>query len=318
MISSGIPIPSTGSGSGSQVAYRWYGYGAPMASPNMNEPTTVAQADVPSNWYSQTGATAGAMPIPSGTGTITTTPVPSMLNAPALTRQMPRPVPFESVYGQTARSPVMQAQHSESTGRGTTPVATKIGGNVYTPPTTQAVALATPMTTGTLAQAKTNRHDLIPPPPLPTVRWQSPHQDAPPMPLLSNHNGTHEAVVSTPQRSPAANLLPPQPYVGEPPTSGMQRNTATVASASPTGYVARAKLDDAPQTTPLTGPLAEKIRYMGGQYARRISVETKADKSLIVTLEVTQASVAQAIATRIGDMPELAPYEIDFVVKIVR
>jgi len=279
-----------------RMAYRWYGYGAPVA---VDAPQIGERTQMPATWYEQTGATAGAMP--NGNS-----PQPTAMAAAPT-----RTIPFENAYG-----PLVRANYDA--GNAVALEQPKIGTVRYEPPT--PAARPQPPMQNALAQATARPHDLVPPPPLPPVRWQSPNSDVPPTPVgarptnaISVASNRQQPIRQAPanqattaqrpllaNRSPAANLLPPQPMH---------------AQAGVRNYVARGQsdADEAPAET-----LADRIQRACGQYAKVVEVQATSQTALKVTLIVGQSGYARPLADRIGALPELAAYEIDFEVRTAK
>ncbi len=313
------PLPPTGSPVSSHAmaaapapkpAYRWYGYGA--ASPQTKQPDS---KQVTQEWYSATGATAGAVP---------TTP------PPASTRpSVPMPM-------QMAQQPHRSMPSTEQISRPPRPVAPMLGAPSSIEPPLQQVRAEQPISTDPPRSRidaprmevprlyrdsapvpedppplPVKRHDLIPPPPIPSVQWQAPTASGI-VPTTPANRQPSQSTVSRqrtrsakmpeyrqPSRRPGVRLAAPKIIARA--QSGDGRNTTSRRS---------------PSVTDPWEPLRRRIQEQCGRYARNISVAPVGAGTLKVSFQVARSSIAEPLVNRIAQMPELGPYTVDFEVQI--
>jgi hypothetical protein len=146
--------------------------------------------------------------------------------------------------------------------------------------------------------------------------------------------------LAQPQTSaPAAPILPPTgaPIPGHVPYSGMGAQAAMTPTLPPTGAamatasavqparapVARAQSDAIPAAS-LASPelgtdvLRQRIAEACGGQAGSVEMQLVGQATLLVRFVVAQAPDAEAVANRIAAIPELAPYRVDFEVRVQR
>ncbi len=314
-------------------AYRWYGWGS--VTPGSNPLAPAGQYPRASaNWYSLTGATPGAFPVPVSNPSRVVPGTEPPTYGTARTQPMPQPVVPVST------PPVFQYDTPRyspppATGSkfmpGPAPTTTVSVPTITAPPVTKPVVTApvvpppsmTPppvVTAPTIpkVQPVTALPELPPVPPLPALPVvpsvvpsvePKPLETAPPVlpPSVTEVPAqdepkwapTEKPVVQPGTWAPAPDARPlPTMTPGEP-----------TSRAPGTPIVARAQGNDA---TP--DPLAALIKQVCQGRADGVEVRYTGTKKLQVCFEIRGATEAQKLVGDISKRPELTTYQIDFCV----
>jgi hypothetical protein len=310
-------------------AYRWYGYGgpAPAASPYNH---VGAYPDVSNQWYLQTGATPGAFPVQP---TASYRPVPGMLPPAAPTGPVPPRIsaaPMPAAQGAAVSfDEALRAVSSDEPP--TAPPVEPAVPIVQPPPETmpgKPVSQATPKA----APQGTVRADLVPPPPIPSVRWQSARTEGspersseapPPIPTALAGGAQEPGVIGSsrttyaaaaPARDRIAVLLPPVPQPEAPAARPQAASPARTTLGAPT-FVARAQSESTTER-PTRPTAADQIRAILGDKATGLQVTTVGPNAIKVSFRVALGHDAEPLVDRICRIPELASVQVDFEVAV--
>jgi len=299
-------------------AYRWYGWGSVTPGANPMAPTG-EYPKASANWYSITGATPGAFPVPvmnplrpapgaeppayaAGRPRVPTQPaVASGPTRPEET-EMPRYAPpSESKF---VGGPAAPAQPSAPPSAPQVPWRDPIS-----PPAPAPVATTLPAVPPTPAfEPMQPLAPALPPKPVPVgspsplptsvteppqfeeTQWQAPNQPTQVAP------GTWGPAGGTPSPEPAPPADPPPNWSGRAPVRPI---------------VARGQVSDNN-----SDPIAALIRQMCQGRATGVEVRKASQKKLIVCFEIRGAAEAQKLVAEISKRPELTAYQIDFCVVV--
>ena len=323
-------------------AYRWYGWGTVTPGANPFAPTGQFPK-ASANWYSITGATPGAFPVPvmNPLRTPPGTEPPNYSSAP-----VPQPQPVAS-QPPPPFQPRPQPLERPETLRFNPPVESKFAPPAFTPPAvpvnvpkiTPPPAVPAPVAVKEpepITVPKPEPVVVVPPPVLPpipvlpvllSVEPAKPVAVAPPTPLPLPTSVTEEPKPVEPTRV-EVKVEAPKPVEQrwqtspEPahPAPGTWTPTGQPLPVMPANDEPGWKSGAAPakpvvvraQMPADSDPVATLIRQVCQGRAEGVDIRWNGTKKVMVCFEVRAAAEAQKLVTDISRRPELAPYQIDF------
>jgi hypothetical protein len=297
-------------------AYRWYGWGSVTPGANPYAPTG-QYPPASANWFSITGATPGAFPVPvmNPLRPPPGTEPPAYVTVP--NRRIPPASSFTPVTVPTSRGstpPLDPVAHvpppADLSGVATAaPAARPVPTPTITPPPAIVVPAVTPVpTTAPLVTEK--EPPLAPPLPVPETKPLAPAAGTTTVPAPLPVSVTEDP-------------LDWQPRTGAPaggewtPAGGRPRTPATPPATTPQqpgasrnvqGHsVARGQAADV-----RPDPMVSLVRQMCDGRASGVDVRWTGSKKLSVSFECRTASDAQQLVKAISARPELGPLQIEF------
>lgn len=318
-------------------AYRWYGWGS--VTPGANPLAPAGQYPKASaNWYSITGATPGAFPVPvSNPARIAPGTEPPSYGLAARAPTAPQPVlPVASLPQPTIQyterpeaprfAPPAEAKFMPGSGVGVAPAplfnppAAPVGVPALTPPP-RPVAIAPPVIPAPVAVLP----PLPPVTPVPSVEpVKTPVLVTESKPLNVVPSPLPTSVTANPPRdelrwqqsaepaAPAPGTWAPAPGTAPLPTMQPEAAPAGQTGGAPvTPTVARGQMND---KTP--DPVGTLVKQVCQGRADGVEVRWTGTKKLSVCFEVRTAAEAQKLVTDISRRPELTAYQIDFCVLV--
>lgn len=278
-------------------AYQWYGYGSSTPNANPLAPNgTYAQPSA--DWLAQSGATPGAIPRSVPESAVALMSVPTTSEPPmGLPAGLPTGLPAGATLGTSGRPLETSPLGPIPAGGLVTPVSARMPSSLA-PAVVNAAATGTDARTGVaVARAQGDfRHDLVPPPPIPSVRWQANGATPGAAPPAAHRDTPAAAVV----RRPGVSLSRPVPLApGE-----------TVAAKS-AGYVARAAAPDVEPAT-LAERVKRRVKASADPRLTGLGVSQRPDGSLLIRLRLVAGADARAFADAVSALPELAGVRVDF------
>lgn len=320
-------------------AYRWYGWGS--VTPGANPLAPAGQYPKASAaWYSITGATPGAFPVPVTTGG---QPLPGV-EPPNYGVARSQPAPAATGASPAWSAPVASAPpappivpprpYTESKFQPPASVAVPPSPapgvpTITLPPVASAAAGATPVAPPAIAMSV---EPIAVAPPSPDVLVPPPAALVPPVAPVSRETvGAPEAKPAVPATAevqwnraaepyapqpgtwtpasqsgaPAAPALPPPP-----PAHTSEQPTWKTGSAAPPP-VARGQADDA-----RADPIAELVKRVCAGRAEGVEVRYTGTKKVVVCFEVRGKPSAEKLVADISARPELTAYQIEFCVVV--
>lgn len=330
-------------------AYRWYGWGSVTPGANPYAPTG-QYPRASANWYSITGATPGAFPVPvmNPLRPAPGTEPPVYVATPA-PRTPPPVLPAQGTHGYPASTGTAQPFNPPPPDFSKPATATDNNvpqPTIAAPPTIPEPPLVVspppivaPVSVPTLAPVP------LPPPTIPTEPMtviptserpqpvsnvppaMTPTPDpVPPAPLPAFRGvGDNKGDVHTPDPAPPAPL--PVSVIDDQPNWQPTSQKPGVGQWAPTGKPAGAPQSSTPAARPTTvargqmddnrpDPVATLIRKLCEGRATGVDVRWTGSKKLTVCFECATSPVAQQLVKDISARPELGPLQIDFCVLV--